>query len=78
MATFKLPGGERVIATRVEDEIEFVTYNNNREVISTVRKNRADAAPILAALTVADGLRFARTYGMAGKAINGETVHARP
>ncbi len=67
MATFKTPDGGRVRTFRVGDDVEFVHYDRTRRVTATVRKTDDQAAPIVAALRIADGLTFCRTYGGAAR-----------
>ena len=57
---YKLEDGTRIRTFRASGEVEFVTENSAREVISTVRLGEVDAAPLVRRLTALDGLRFLR------------------
>ncbi|MEV6419680.1 hypothetical protein [Streptomyces sp. NPDC051662] len=58
MATFNLPTGGHVktFPTPQRTGVEFVTYNAEGDAISTVRKSRTNALPMLASLRRADAL----------------------
>jgi hypothetical protein len=58
VATFNLPTGGHVktYPTTSRMAVEFVTHNANGDVISTVRKSRTNALPMLASLRRADAL----------------------
>ncbi|MGW6313797.1 hypothetical protein [Streptomyces sp. NPDC055099] len=58
MATYNLPTGGRVetYPTAHRTGVEFVTHNAEGEVISTVRKTRVGALPMLASLRRANAL----------------------
>lgn len=60
---FKLDNGYRVSATILANATEFVTKNGAGEIISSVTKHGEEADGMLAALRVADCIRFARVYG---------------
>jgi hypothetical protein len=58
VATFRLPTGGHVhtFPTPQRTGVEFVTYNEAGDVISTVCKSRTNALPMLASLRRADAL----------------------
>ncbi|MGW0530689.1 hypothetical protein [Streptomyces sp. NPDC003032] len=58
MATYNLPTGGHVetYPTPYRMGVEFVTHNATGDAISTVRKSRTNALPMLASLRRADAL----------------------
>ncbi|QAX95026.1 hypothetical protein SEA_SEBASTISAURUS_38 [Streptomyces phage Sebastisaurus] len=59
MATYRLPTGgtvQTLRSARPNKLIEFVTRNEDGDVISTVHKGASDSLPMLASLRSADAL----------------------
>ncbi|WP_327253188.1 hypothetical protein [Streptomyces sp. NBC_01244] len=47
MQSFRLRTGHKVTAQRVDNDIEFVTYGRNGDVISSVRHSFAESVPLI-------------------------------